>query len=218
MAFEATQQKIKIKEERFAIKRLFDIFFSSAVIIFGFPVFLLLAIIIFFLSPGQIFYRHERVGRNGRVIKCLKFRTMCHGADQKLKKLLNKDPILKLEWEQYFKLKNDPRVIPFGKWLRKSSLDELPQFFNVLKGDLSVVGPRPCVKEEVDKYFLSKKSKILSVRPGITGLWQVSGRNDLSWEERLKIEEQYVDKRSFILDLIIIVKTVKIIFSHKGAY
>jgi undecaprenyl-phosphate galactose phosphotransferase len=128
------------------------------------------------------------------------------------------DPAAKQEWDTYYKLKNDPRIHAVGKFLRKTSLDELPQFFNVLKGDLSVVGPRPVTEEEVTKYFGDKAKKILSVRPGLTGIWQTSGRSLLTFDERLKLEESYIDQQSFLLDLQIIFKTIPAIIFPKGAF
>lgn len=139
-------------------------------------------------------------------------------ADLRLRQLLQSDPALKEEWENYRKLKDDPRITNIGKWLRKTSLDELPQFWNVIKGDLSVVGPRPVTEEEIKKYYGDKAEKILSIRPGITGLWQTSGRNLLSFEERLVLEVNYVDHRSFLLDLKLICKTIPAILFSKGAY
>lgn len=143
---------------------------------------------------------------------------MCLNAEQKLKSLLEENADLKQEWETFFKLKNDPRVSAVGKFLRKTSLDELPQFWNVLKGDLSVVGPRPVTEEEVQKYYGERAAKILSVRPGLTGIWQTSGRNLLTFEERTKLEESYVDQQSLTLDLRIIFKTIPMIFFAKGAF
>jgi undecaprenyl-phosphate galactose phosphotransferase len=143
---------------------------------------------------------------------------MCINAEQELKSLLEKNSALKQEWETFFKLKNDPRVSAIGKFLRKTSLDELPQFWNVLKGDLSVVGPRPVTQEEVEKYYGKRATKILSVRPGLTGIWQTSGRNLLTFEERTNLEESYVDRQSLGLDLRIIIKTIPMIFFAKGAF
>ena len=139
-------------------------------------------------------------------------------AEKKLKDLLASDPERKAEWETYWKLKDDPRVTWVGKLLRKSSLDEFPQFWNVLKGDLSVVGPRPVTSAEIERYYGDKASKILSIRPGITGIWQTSGRNLISFEERVQLEENYVDKHSFLLDLVLIGKTIPSLFYSKGAF
>lgn len=200
------------------LKRVFDIVFSLMSLLCFFPLFFLIAFLIKNTSKGPIFYRCLRVGKNGKMIYCWKFRTMEIDAEERLRNLLQENPQLREEWEIYAKLKNDPRVHRFGKFLRKSSLDELPQLWNILKGDLSVVGPRPVTKEEVDKYFKEKASKILSVRPGLTGIWQTSGRSLLSFEERLCLEEKYIDERSFILDIWIICKTIPLIFSSKGAF
>jgi exopolysaccharide production protein ExoY len=200
------------------IKRIFDIVFSSCAIVFFLPLGLVLAVLIKVTSVGPVLYVCKRVGRHGKAIYCWKFRTMCLDADQVLKEILARDPILRQEWETYYKLKDDPRINSVGRFLRKTSLDELPQFWNVLKGDLSVVGPRPVTEEEIEKYFGSKKEKLLSVRPGLTGIWQTSGRSLLTFEERLKLEESYVDKQSLGLDLRIICKTIPVLFLSKGAF
>lgn len=201
-----------------AAKRAFDLFFSVAFLVLGAPFYLPIALAIKFTSKGPIFYSGVRVGRGGKKIRCLKFRSMHQNAEAKLQQLLEENPVLKEEWEIYFKLKNDPRITSIGKFLRKTSLDELPQFLNVLKGDLSIVGPRPVTPEEVKKYFGDKTEKLLSVRPGITGLWQTSGRSSLPWNERLLLEESYIDKRSFLFDIVLIIKTAREIFLSKGAY
>ncbi len=199
-------------------KRYFDIFFSLTAIIFFLPIAFIIAIALKLFSEGPIFYTARRVGKGGHLIHCLKFRTMKLGAEEALPAVLAQNPSFKSEWERYHKLRNDPRVTPLGKILRKASLDELPQFWNVLKGDLSVVGPRPATPDEVEKYFGSKAPKILSVRPGLTGIWQTSGRNLLSFEERLLLEERYIDSRSLKLDLWIICKTIPVFLSSKGAF
>ena len=138
---------------------------------------------------------------------------------QQLKKILEEDPEAREEWNRTFKLKNDPRVTPIGKILRRTSLDELPQFFNVLKGDMSVVGPRPVVEEELKKYYKDKARYYLSVKPGVTGYWQVEGRSDVdNYEERVDMDVWYVQNQSFLLDLKIILKTIWVMFTGKGAY
>ncbi|PIS00874.1 MAG: exopolysaccharide biosynthesis protein [Chlamydiae bacterium CG10_big_fil_rev_8_21_14_0_10_35_9] len=208
------QSKIKHKP----VKRLFDICFSFLVLSVGLPFYILISLIIFASSPGPIFYVQPRVGRKGKIIKCFKFRTMCINAEEKLKKILESDAALKEEYNKFRKLKNDPRVFSFGKFLRKTSLDELPQFFNVLLGDLSVVGPRPAMPSEVEKFFKNRAEKILSIRPGITGIWQTSGRNNLSFEDRVKLDEIYVDSQSFKKDMELIIKTIPMLFFSKGAY
>jgi exopolysaccharide production protein ExoY len=201
------------------IKRGFDIIFSLLCLIIGSPVFLLIVLFIFVTSPGKVIYSHERIGRGGKPFRCYKFRSMYPDADQRLKEILAVNPLLREEWETNYKLKNDPRITTFGSFLRKTSLDELPQFWNVLKGDLSVVGPRPVVKEEVEKYFSVKAYKILSIRPGLTGPWQVSGRSDIQcYQTRIQLDEHYVDNLSFLLDLKLIIKTVPAMVFSKGAY
>lgn len=201
------------------VKRGFDILFSIFCLIVGAPIFLMIALIIYISSPGPILYFHKRIGRGGKVFNCYKFRTMHVNADQKLQEILSRDSALRQEWEQTYKLKNDPRIIRFGSFLRKTSLDELPQFVNVLKGDLSVVGPRPVVKEELDKYFGYKGPKILTIRPGLTGLWQVSGRSDITcYQKRIQLDEYYVDNYSLLLDLKIVAKTIPAMVKTKGAY
>lgn len=199
-------------------KRLFDLLFSAAILLLFSPFLLLIACLIKITSKGPLFHKQERVGRGGRLYTNYKFRTMHKDAELILVELLEKNPLLKQEWRTYWKLKKDPRITPIGAFLRKTSLDEFPQFWNVLKGDLSVVGPRPVVRQEVVDYYGPKAAKILSVRPGITGLWQVSGRNHLSMEKRVELEVTYVDKSSFWFDLLLICKTIPAILSPKGAF
>ncbi len=200
------------------IKRAFDIFFSLFFLILISPLFLLISLSIKLTSPGPIFYSQKRVGKDKKPFFFWKFRTMYVNAEALLQDLLKQDPYLRREWEKNWKLKQDPRITMVGRLLRKTSLDELPQFWNVLKGDMSIVGPRPAEEDEVSRHFKGKAAKILSVRPGITGLWQVSGRSFLSCREKVRLNEQYVDTRSFSLDLRLIAKTILVIFSSKGAY
>lgn len=200
------------------IKRIFDLVFSICALILLSPVFLTLAFAIKLTSQGKIFYAQERIGRGAKSFYCYKFRTMYSDADERLLKILASDPKKRIEWKLKHKLTDDPRITPLGKFLRQTSLDELPQFWNVVRGDLSVVGPRPVVQDEIDRHFGVKAYKILSVRPGITGLWQVSGRNDTSYEERVKLDETYIDKQSLLLDLKLIFKTLPVMLASKGAY
>lgn len=199
-------------------KRFFDIVFSLLILILCLPVFAGIALAICLSSRGAIVYSHERIGRSGRTFLCYKFRSMYSDADARLEELLAQNPQLNAEWIASRKLKEDPRVTPVGKFLRKTSLDELPQFWNVLKGDLSVVGPRPLVAAEVADYLREKAPKILSVRPGLTCIWQVSGRNDTSYDTRIQLDEAYVDNQSFLLDLKLIFKTIPCMIFSKGAY
>jgi len=200
------------------MKRIFDIVFSIFAIIITLPITIPIAIIIKLTDGGSIIYGHERVGKDGKKFKVLKFRSMYMDADKKLKEILENDPQAKEEWEKTFKLKNDPRITPIGKFLRKTSLDELPQFINVLKGEMSVVGPRPVVEEELKKYYKDKAELYKSVKPGVTGYWQVEGRSDTDYEERIKMDEYYIKNRSFLMDLKIILKTIKVMITGKGAY
>lgn len=200
------------------LKRIFDVVFSIAVLLIGMPLFVIIAIAIKLTSSGSILYFHERIGRGGIPFKCYKFRTMYADADQRLKNILKNNPKKHHEWQKTHKLKDDPRVTRFGAFLRRTSLDELPQFWNVLIGDLSVVGPRPVVKDEIVKHFGFKAYKILSIRPGLTGIWQVTGRSNTSYAKRIFLDELYVDTRSFLLDIKLIAKTIPSMITTKGAY
>lgn len=200
------------------LKRLFDILFSLGALVCLSPLLFLIATMIRLTSKGYSVYSHERIGRGGKPFKCYKFRTMYSDADAKLQELLANDPKMKLEWEKTFKLKNDPRVTSIGAFLRKTSLDELPQFWNVLKGDLSVVGPRPVVRSEIKKCYGQKAAKILSIRPGLTGLWQVSGRNDTTYSTRIRFDEHYIENQSLWLDIKLIAKTIPAMIFSRGAY
>ena len=192
------------------IKRAGDIGFSLLVLALGAPLLLLLAVLVKLSSKGSVFYCQRRIGRGYRGFGCLKFRTMRKDADRVLAQVLASDPELRAEFERDFKLKNDPRITPIGKFLRRSSLDELPQFINVLKGEMSVVGPRPIVWDELERYGRNM-DQVLSVRPGLTGLWQVSGRNNLPYETRVKLDLFYARNRSFWLDLGIILRTIGVV-------
>ncbi|MBD2197796.1 MULTISPECIES: sugar transferase [Calothrix] len=200
-------------------KRLFDIVFSLFVLIVFFPVYLILALLIALSSEGPIFYVQERVGKNYKPFNCIKFRTMVSNADEMLMQMMETSPQMRQEFESSFKLKQDPRITKIGKFLRITSLDEFPQFWNVLKGDMSVVGPRPLVAEELPKYGCHI-DRVLTTRPGITGLWQVSGRNDIPYPRRVQIDLHYVKFRTFWLDLWIILKTIDVVIIPKnnGAY
>jgi undecaprenyl-phosphate galactose phosphotransferase len=148
---------------------------------------------------------------------CLKFRTMVPDADGVLRRLLEDDPRARAEWESDFKLKDDPRITPIGAFLRRTSLDELPQLWNVLKGEMSLVGPRPIIEEELERYG-DQVGYYLETRPGITGLWQISGRNDTGYEDRVALDSWYVRNWSLWYDLVILVKTINVVLQHKGAY
>jgi len=196
-------------------KRIFDFLFALSVLVLFSPVYLFLALLIYLSSPGPILYIQRRIGRNGKSFSCMKFRTMIVDADLALEQLLNQCPASKAEFEDCFKLKDDPRITRIGKWLRMTSLDEFPQFWNVLIGDMSIVGPRPLVQEELPKYG-DAINQVLTIRPGITGLWQVSGRNDIPYDRRIQIDSKYVRRHSILLDLEIIFKTIGVVIFPKG--
>ncbi|NDR59018.1 sugar transferase [Aliiruegeria sabulilitoris] len=197
-------------------KRFFDIVFSTMALIFFLPIMVMIAAVLLLREGGPVFFRHKRVGYAGKQFSCLKFRTMVLDADKRLEELLARDPVARAEWEVNQKLTNDPRISCLGHFLRKTSLDELPQFFNVLKGDMSVVGPRPIVLAEVARYR-ENIFEYKSVRPGITGLWQVNGRNDTTYEERVAMDTEYARNRSFIGDLRIVFQTVEVVLTGRGA-
>lgn len=199
-------------------KRSFDIFFSLIILLLILPLIIIIALLIALTSRGPIFYPSRRIGAGGKIINCWKFRTMHRNAEERLKELLASSAALQKEWQQHYKLKNDPRITKVGSFLRKTSLDELPQFWNVLKGDMSTVGPRPLSVDEVSVVIEKGKDKIFSVKPGITGLWQTSGRSLIPFDQRIAIEESYVAKRSFWLDLYLIMKTIPRMIFTKGAF
>jgi Undecaprenyl-phosphate galactose phosphotransferase WbaP len=196
-------------------KRTFDVLFSLTVLIVFSPLYLVLVLLIMSTSPGPVFYVQERVGRNYRRFDCIKFRTMVEDADGMLAQMMERSPRLRQEFQANFKLRRDPRITWIGRFLRITSLDEFPQFWNVLKGDMSVVGPRPLVVEELPKYG-KYMDRVLNARPGITGLWQVSGRNDIPYPRRVQIDVYYVNSRSFWMDLWIMVKTIGVVICPKG--
>jgi exopolysaccharide biosynthesis polyprenyl glycosylphosphotransferase len=189
------------------VKRLIDFILSFIAIIILSPLFFILAILIKITSPGPVFFKHKRLGLNGKIIEIYKFRSMVINAQEILDKLLAENPELRKEYEETYKLKNDPRITKIGKFLRKTSLDELPQLFNVLKGDLSLVGPRPIVLKEINKYGEYGKF-LLRVPPGVTGLWQISGRSDVDYDERVEMDMQYISNWNIWLDLNILFKTI----------
>ena len=200
-------------------KTLLDFLFSIFFLIASLPFFIIISILIKFSSRGPIFFLQERIGKNNISFKCIKFRTMHPEAKDILENLLMNDKKLKIEFEQTHKIKNDPRITNIGKLLRKTSLDELPQFINVLKNEMSIVGPRPIVNKEKKKYGKYFK-KVLSVKPGITGLWQVSGRNNLTYKTRVKLDLNYIENYNFLMDIRILIRTVGVILFplDRGAY
>ncbi len=202
-----------------SLKTSLDVLFALIFLIIGFPFYAIIALLVKFSSRGPIFYLQERIGKNKKLFKCIKFRTMHAEADDMFENLIRKNELLKKEFEENHKLKNDPRITSIGAFLRKTSLDEIPQFINVLRLEMSIVGPRPIVEDEMQKYGNSI-NKVLSIKPGITGLWQVSGRNNLSYQRRVFLDCLYVNNISLLIDLRIILRTFGVIlFPHdRGAY
>jgi exopolysaccharide production protein ExoY len=198
-------------------KRSFDITAAALALILFSPIFLMIAALVKFSDHGPVLYGHRRIGHNGRTFKCLKFRTMAVNGDEILRNHLKANPQAAEEWRATRKLKVDPRVTVVGTVLRKLSLDELPQFLNILRGEMSVVGPRPVVDEELNLYD-SFAAFYLSTRPGLTGLWQISGRNDVSYETRIAFDTQYVQNWSLIGDVAIIAKTIPAVCMARGSY
>lgn len=199
----------------YCTKRLFDYFLASMLSVLLIIPILVLALMVKLTSRGPAFFKQKRIGRGGRTFSCIKFRTMYLDADDKLDQILSSNPEARKEWLKYWKLKDDPRVTRFGRFLRVSSLDELPQVFNVLKGEMSLIGPRPYLEREW-KYLRPFKETILSVPPGATGLWQVSGRNGRSFDERLALDSWYVKNWNLWLDFVVLLKTVYVIFKKEG--
>ena len=195
------------------IKRFFDIVISTIGLIVLSPVFLILAIIVKVDSKGPIFFAHTRIGKNGKKFKMYKFRTMYENAQDMIKDFT---PEQMKEYKENFKLENDPRITKIGKILRKTSLDELPQIINILKGELSIIGPRPIIEPELEKYE-ENKEKFLSLTPGLTGYWQANGRSNTTYEERMQMELYYVDNMSFKLDIKIFFKTILSVIKREGA-
>lgn len=197
-------------------KRIFDVVVASLLIVLLLPLFLVIAVVVR-RDGGAVLYGHVRIGRDGVPFNCLKFRSMVANADAVLEELLKRDPVARAEWEREFKLKNDVRITAIGRLLRKTSMDELPQLFNVVKGEMSLVGPRPIVREELLRYG-DNASYYLMTKPGMTGLWQVSGRNDVDYSTRVLLDVAYVKELSLRRDLWILFRTVGVVFRGSGAY
>lgn len=199
------------------LKRCFDLAFAVTFVVIALPALCLLAIALQLDSPGKLFFVQQRVGRNGKPFGCVKFRTMREDAAEVLAELLATSAEARIEWEADHKLRNDPRVSRLGKIVRKLSLDELPQLYNILVGEMSVVGPRPIVQAEIPRYG-AFFADYLALTPGLTGLWQVSGRNDLSYAERVQLDCEYRRRASFLFDLSIMLRTVPAVVRGSGSY
>lgn len=199
------------------LSRMMDVVIASVALLCFAPLMVVIALLIYLGDPGPVFFAQWRIGRDGKRFRCLKFRSMAIDSEVRLQELLSTDAGARAEWARDHKLRNDPRVTGIGRFLRKSSLDELPQFLNVLMGQMSVVGPRPIVDAEAARYG-RYIVHYCSVRPGITGLWQVSGRNDTSYRRRVAFDVAYSRNRTMMMDLGILVKTVPSVIFARGSY
>lgn len=197
-------------------KRTFDVIAATTMLLFALPAMFFIAVIMFSTDRGPILFGHERIGHNGKRFRCLKFRSMVVDSQRALARHLELFPQARAEWEATQKLRNDPRITPLGRFLRVTSLDELPQLINVIRGDMSLVGPRPIVDDEVVRYA-DEIEAYAATRPGITGLWQVSGRSDVDYDQRVRLDSQYVREWTFTGDLIILIKTVKVVILRTGS-
>lgn len=206
----------KVKEVSYlGVKRAFDFTAAFLGIILLSPLFLIIALAIKLDSKGTVFYKHKRIGKNGKTIYLYKFRSMYSDSKQQLEKLLE-DPKIRKKWEESYKIENDPRVTRVGKILRKLSIDELPQLINILIGNMSIIGPRPVIDGEIEKYK-ENKEKFLSVKPGLTGWWACNGRSRSNYDERILLELYYVDHKSISLDLKCFFKTIVSVLKKEGA-
>jgi exopolysaccharide production protein ExoY len=197
--------------------RVLDIIVAACVILFALPLLIIIALSVKLQDGGGAVFAHERIGRGGRTFKCLKFRSMVTNADARLAEVLASDAVARAEWERDHKLRRDPRITRLGELLRKSSLDELPQLFNVLRGEMSIVGPRPIVTAEIARYG-TRFHHYCAVKPGITGLWQVSGRNDVSYRRRVAMDTFYARHKSLAWDVKLLFLTVPAVVFASGSY
>lgn len=199
-----------------ALKRAFDLAFVLGLVVVLLPLLLAVALGVRFSSSGPIMYSQKRLGKNGASFEFYKFRSMVVNSDEVLDSVLSTVPDARAEWDAYQKLEDDPRITRFGRLIRRTSLDELPQLWNVITGDMSLVGPRPCMPQQKNLYG-RHWSVYCAVRPGLTGLWQVSGRNRLTYGERVKLDAEYVRRWSLWLDFKILMKTVKVVLTADGS-
>jgi undecaprenyl-phosphate galactose phosphotransferase len=217
-AFALELQNNLAKPFNIFLKKCFDVTVGSlSLLLLSVPI-ALLCLLIRLDSPGPSIFSQERIGRRGKPFKCYKFRSMFQDAEEKLQELIYTNENMRREWEQIYKIKEDPRITRIGKFLRMTSLDELPQLINVLKGEMSLVGPRPVTQDEIVKYYKDTAELYFSVFPGITGLWQVSGRSDTSYDYRIALDSWYVRNWNLWLDVVILLKTVKVVLKREGAW
>lgn len=206
--------KTKISKKVYIkIKRVIDVILASVALILLSPLFAIIAIAIKIDSKGPVFFAHKRIGKNGKIIKLYKFRSMVINAEELIKSFT---PEQMREYKENYKLTNDPRITKVGKFLRKTSLDELPQLINIINGDLSIIGPRPVVADELEKYGVNK-DKFLSVTPGLTGYWAANGRSNTTYEQRMEMELYYIDNLSLKMDIKVFFKTILSVVKKEGA-
>lgn len=211
-----TQSDVKTKISKkvyIKIKRVIDVILASVALILLSPLFAIIAIAIKIDSKGPVFFAHKRIGKNGKIIKLYKFRSMVINAEELIKSFI---PEQMREYKENYKLTNDPRITKVGKFLRKTSLDELPQLINIINGDLSIIGPRPVVADELEKYGVNK-DKFLSVTPGLTGYWAANGRSNTTYEQRMEMELYYIDNLSLKMDIKVFFKTILSVLKKEGA-
>ncbi len=211
-----TQSDVKTKISKkvyIKIKRVIDVILASVALILLSPLFAIIAIAIKIDSKGPVFFAHKRIGKNGKIIKLYKFRSMVINAEELIKSFT---PEQMKEYKENYKLTNDPRITKVGKFLRKTSLDELPQLINIINGDLSIIGPRPVVADELEKYGVNK-DKFLSVTPGLTGYWAANGRSNTTYEQRMEMELYYIDNLSLKMDIKVFFKTILSVLKKEGA-
>ena len=211
-----TQSDVKTKISKkvyIKIKRVIDVILASVALILLSPLFAIIAIAIKIDSKGPVFFSHKRIGKNGKIIKLYKFRSMVINAEELIKSFT---PEQMREYKENYKLTNDPRITKVGKFLRKTSLDELPQLINIINGDLSIIGPRPVVADELEKYGVNK-DKFLSVTPGLTGYWAANGRSNTTYEQRMEMELYYIDNLSLKMDIKVFFKTILSVLKKEGA-
>lgn len=213
-----TARRIGLGPGQRACKRIFDV--VTAIVIFALFWWAILGVALWLrMSTGRpVIFSHVRVGRYGRDFECFKFRSMVPNAETLLVDLLATNDEARIEWERDFKLKDDPRITPFGRFIRRTSLDEFPQLWNVIRGDMSIVGPRPVVRTELDLYYADALEHYMAVKPGLTGMWQISGRSDMEYPERVALDRAYVESWGLWSDLMIVFRTAKAIFARRGAY
>ena len=215
-AYSSTRLERTERDDNSGAKRIVDVIIASMALVFVLPLLLAIALLIRLQDGGPAVYAHKRYGHKGRTFRCFKLRSMVLDSDQRLQEILATDPQAREEWELSQKLTNDPRITPLGHFIRKTSIDELPQLINILRGEMSIVGPRPIVENEITKYGEHYRD-YCAVRPGLTGLWQVEGRSDTTYEERVQLDAKYARTHNLAGDVVIMLRTVPAVLFSRGA-